>query len=159
MKILSLLVLCVFVIVATYVVIGVGTVIKNGTSISNTPGTIARLKSFFTTNIAYTSPESPYPELKPRNYPLSPEKDINHYKDKVIASAEQLGYKFNSEKSPDNSLHFTITTKTFKFVDDLHIELQEDNDLLTINARSSSRTGRADFGANIANIRNFFDAL
>ena len=143
----------------TYLVVGVGTIIKNGTSITNSPGAITRLKSFFSTNVAHTSTESSYPELQPRNYPLPAEKGVDTIKGAIIASAKSLGYEMNAEKQQNNSLHFTITTKIFKFKDDLTVELETNIDQVIINARSSSRTGKADFGANVANIRKFFNAL
>ena len=158
MKIISILFFAFIILVSTYFIVGLGTIIKNGTSITNKPGTITRLKLFFSTNTAKTDEASSFPELKPRRYSLQ-ETDINTLFEKIILVAESLGYEFTKIKSDEKILHFTITTPIFKFVDDLTINVEIENTEAIVNALSQSRSGRADFGANVANISKFFAIL
>ena len=158
MKIISTLFFAFIILVSTYFIVGLGTIIKNGTSITNKPGTITRLKLFFSTNTAKTDEASSFPELKPQRYTLQ-KTEINILFEKIILAAESLGYEFIKNKSDERTLHFTITTPLFKFVDDLTINIDIENNEAVVNALSQSRSGRADFGANIANIRNFFAIL
>lgn len=163
MKIISTLFLVLCVLVLSYLVIGISTVMKNGTSLTDKPGTLPRLKLFFSTNTASTSEQPTFPELQAKHYPLENAADIESFAEKVKTSAKSLGYEFQADSSDNKTLHFTITTVLFKFVDDLKITLELNQDQnkpsITVNAHSSSRTGRADFGANIANIKKFYKAL
>jgi len=163
MKIITTLLFALIILVSAYFIIGFGTIIKNGTSVTNKPGTMARLKLFFSTNTAETQNASTFPELQPRQYSI-PASDSHTVSEKIISVAESLGYEYIESKSTNNALHFTITTSLFKFVDDLILRItinKSDTDTaeVTINAISQSRTGRADFGANVANIVKFFTLL
>lgn len=177
MKIISTLLCIALTLICAYFIIGIATVIKNGTSITQSPGILVRLKTFFTTNSAETSDQSPYPELKPRQYKL----DSNIALIKVVKdSANLLGYHYdnlennsfeNSEEKPEGEqsvvMNFVATTPLFKFKDDIQVSITTPNSnqkelttmSTTINAHSKSRVGRADFGANIANIVQFFNEL
>ena len=163
MKFISTAFLVICILILSYLVVGIGTVMKNGTSITDNPGTLNRLKLFFSINTASTSENSQFPELKPRHYQLKDEETIQSFSKKVVQRAESLGYVYSEQSSDDQTLHFTITTQLFKFVDDLKITIEQDEKSETqsviVNAHSSSRTGRADFGANIANIKKFFASL
>lgn len=163
MKIISIVFLIFCLLAMSYLVVGLGTIVKNGTSITDKPGVLPRLKLFFTTNTAATSEQSVFPELQTRHYPLENGTNLLSFRQQVTKTAKSLGYTLEQNTSNDKALHFTITTKLFKFVDDLKITIEEDSShnqlILIVNADSSSRTGRADFGANIANITNFFDSL
>ncbi len=163
MKIVSTLVLILCFLILSYLVIGIGTVMKNGTSLTDKPGTLPRLKLFFSTNTASTSEQPAFPELKTKRYPIGNANNFDSFSEQVKTSVKSLGYEFQENSSDDKTLHFTITTALFKFVDDLKItlELEQDENQtnVVVNAASSSRTGRADFGANVANIQKFYAAL
>jgi len=147
-------------LILAYLAIGVTTIVKNGTTLFANPGSLPRLKTFLSTNSAETNQHSLFPELKPRRYALN-NKDLSQIDiiERIKSSAHSLGYKSDEENSGNMDLKFTITTKLLKFVDDLTIQVEIDQKTLIINAKSSSRKGRADFGANIANIRNLFEKL
>ena len=136
---------------------------KNGTSLMDKPGTLPRLKLFFSTNTASTSEQPTFPELKTKRYPIENNNNFDNFIEKVKTSVKSLGYEFQENSSDDKTLHFTITTALFKFVDDLKITLKleehQNQTIVIVNAESSSRTGRADFGANVANIQKFYTVL
>ena len=166
MKISGIIFCILIVLFMSYFLIGIGTIIKNGTSITKAPGTVARLKLFLSKNSAETAEESSFPELLPKHIAWNTaEQDqlIEH----IINTALSLGYelqkndkKLEQASNNEQPLHFTYTTKIFKFTDDLYVNIKTNDDKgFIIHAKSSSRTGRADFGANIANIRNLFERL
>jgi uncharacterized protein (DUF1499 family) len=141
-------------LVLLYLIIGIGTIVKNGTSLFDQPGVIERLKTFLSTNVAETSENAAYPELRTRNYPSTKQVII----EKTIVAATQLGYTLNNQT--DGELHFVATTALLKFKDDLYVSISEnENGSTTVNAKSKSRKGRADFGANINNITRLFSQI
>jgi len=166
MKILGTIIAVFLILVVGYFLVSIGTILKNGTSLTQAPGTVTRLKLFLSKNSAETAENSPFPELLPQHFTWNTA-ELGQFNQKIVETAESLGYQIqdNNETLEHTSeyeqlLHFTITTKTFKFIDDLYIGINiDDENGFVVNAKSSSRTGRADFGANIANIRNFFDRL
>ena len=143
-----------------YFAIGVATILKNGTTLFASPGILPRLTTFLSTNSAETDQNSLFPELKPRQYSFNQE-ILNHDDviERIKSSALRLGYELDEDNSTSMDLKFTITTKFLKFIDDLSIQAEINQQSLIINAKSSSRKGRADFGANIANIRRLFEIL
>ena len=150
MKIILNILLAFFTIIGLYYSIGVATVLKNGTSITQSPGTLTRLKTFFSTHVAETSFGSVYPELQPLKIKRSDSLDQATLINTIKSSAESLGYQLEGQLNSE--LHFVMTTALFKFKDDVYISVQSEQDSLIVNAKSESRVGRADFGANIANI-------
>lgn len=168
MKFITVFLIVIVVPIISYLVIGIATIIKNDTSVTTEPGISSRLTLFLTSNSAYTSEDSAFPELQTRHYSLndSPtdltKKDIEKFSELIKEVASHLGYELDNGTQSSNTLHFTVSTRLFKFVDDLKITIESDpssTGIVNVNAESSSRTGTADFGANVANIRNFFHAL
>jgi uncharacterized protein (DUF1499 family) len=157
MKVLLTIFIAAVALVFAYFFIGVVTVLKNGTSISQSPGTLIRLKTFFVTHIAETSEQSAYPELKPRQYPISDDLNYDNIIDSIKLSANSLGYSI--EKESNDQIELVMTTALFKFKDDVIVSISTQQGFIIVNARSESRVGRADFGANIANIVKLFKDL
>ena len=166
MKILGTIIVIFLILVLSYFLIGIGTILKNGTSLTQSPGTVARLKLFLSKNSAETDENSLFLELLPKYFTWNTD-ELNQFTQQLIKTAESLDYQFQetSEKLEQASeyeqlLHFTTASKTFNFIDDLYIGINIDAENgFIVNAKSSSRTGRADFGANIANIRKLFERL
>lgn len=129
-----------------YVVLGVGTIMKNGTSITDSPGTLNRLKTFLSSNTASTAPDHDYPELVTREYTLS-KKALEK---KVVEAADAIGYSLETQSEAE--IHLIATTKLVKYKDDIKVVVTKAKEGTTLNMSSQSRKGRADFGANIANI-------
>jgi len=136
-----------------YLTIGICTILKNGTSITDDPGTVTRLKTFLSTNTAKTENNSNYPELENRIYAL-PKKELREH---IKKAAKRIGYSLNNDS--ENSISFVITTGLMKYKDDLTLTFLVNESGTTVAAYSKSRKGRADFGANIANIKNLFSEL
>ncbi len=86
------------------------------------------------------------------------EADVTHYTDPIVFtqsnsldflprlknSAREMGGSVQAET--DNYLAFTFTSLIFRFVDDLEIRIDTDQDM--IHMRSASRVGRSDGGVN-----------
>jgi len=136
-----------------YLVLGVSTIIKNGTSITDNPGTLSRLKTFLSSNTASTAPNHDYPELITREYVLS-KKELE---DKVIEVAKKLDYSLETQSGDE--IHLIVTTKLVKYKDDVKVTITDSEKGSTLNMSSQSRKGRADFGANIANITRLIKAI
>jgi len=136
-----------------YLTIGIFTILKNGTSITDSPGTVTRLKTFLSTNTAKTENNSNYPELENRIYAL-PKKELREH---IKTTANRIGYSLNSDS--ENSTSFVITTGLMKYKDDLTLTFLVNEKGTIVAAYSKSRKGRADFGANIANITKLFSEL
>jgi len=136
-----------------YLAIGICTILKNGTSITDAPGTSARLKTFLSTNIAKTQNNSIYPELESKTYSL-PKAELSVH---IKKAAEQLSYSLNNNS--EDSMSFIVTTGLMKYKDDLTLTFLVNEHGTTLEAHSKSRKGRADFGANIANITKLFSEL
>ena len=165
MKILGIITTIGITLVVSYFLMGIGTILKNGVSLTQTPGTVTRLKLFLSKNSAETAENSLFPELTP-TYITWDTAELTEFTKQLIQTAESLGYQFQETNGQNDQasrheklLHFTTTTKIFKFVDDLYVGISIDDKGFIINAKSSSRTGRADFGANLGNIRKLLDRI
>ena len=160
MKIISALFFLIVFLILSYLVLGIATILKNGVSITADPGSITRLKQFLSTNIATTEKNSVYPELQPKHYSIDSDKVENvSISEKIRIAAEKAGFQFITNQVETNQIQLTRSTKLLNFIDDIEVKFEVIESELVINAKSSSRKGRADFGANLANIKQLFSAL
>ncbi len=112
------------------------------------PGLFPRLKASLGSNIAHTGRNSPYPELEQRCYSAPADELLTQ----VRAAAEQLGYVIEAQ-SQERGLHLVITTPLWRFRDDMHIRIIEENaGRSCLEIHSQSRVGRGDLGANARHI-------
>ncbi len=129
---------------------------KNQLPLNDPPGTIIRLQTYLSTHVAQTADDSPFPELKPLRFQLTPGQVSNNVKAAVL----ELGWELVAMKSEGSELHVVITTEKMKFKDDLLITIAVKEDGQSVlNMHSESRTGRADFGTNARHILNLKQAL
>ena len=163
----TIIVTLIAIVAISYLIIGIFTILKNGTSLTQTPGTIARLKVFLSNNSAETAKKAVFPELQTRQYAW-PEDGFQSFVKLLSNTATTLNYELqeltptttlNQTFDTETLLHFTVTTKYFKFIDDVYVRIKRNSEIITVNVKSQSRTGRADFGANLANIRELFNQL
>lgn len=119
-------------------------------------GAVAMLKIWPTINIVETGNTPEYPDLLPRQYPIS--------KGRVFGAAlhavsRMPRWTLVSSKPEQGEIRVEAMTRLFRFVDDVLVHCAEHNGVTVVNVRSASRVGRGDFGQNARNIRAFFDAL
>ena len=128
----------------------------NRLPLTEPPGLAYRLKTYLTTNVAVTSPDSPFPELRPVTYPVAAQQLF----DVVEAACRQLGWFVETAEREGGTLNVVITTPLWRFKDDMWIRVNpgiEGGSTLTI--RASSRVGRADLGANARHILDLLDVI
>ncbi|MDD3448060.1 MAG: DUF1499 domain-containing protein [Gammaproteobacteria bacterium] len=120
------------------------------------PGTAARLAAYLGGNSAATDPASDFPELRPPRYDIPPE--ALHAA--VVRAVERLGWETSGRDDGKLLLAAVVITPLLRFRDDVVIRAERapgGGSLLT--ARSASRVGRADFGANTRHLLDLFAAV
>lgn len=96
-----------------------------------------------------------YPDLVPRYYPES--KDAVF--ERALNVVSELGWQLISADKAAGRIEATATTFWFRFKDDVVITFANDNGQTLVNARSLSRVGVSDVGANALRLRKFFELL
>jgi len=99
--------------------------------------------------------EEAYPDLVTRRYHASVQATF----DKAVETVESLGWELVAADASDGRIEATDTTLWFRFKDDVVIRIQSDGDGSVVDARSVSRVGRGDVGANAIRLRKFFERL
>ena len=88
---------------------------------------------------------------------------INLTTDEAFTAAEQIAYDLGWEiVAADRTagrIEAVATTTWFRFKDDIVIRLTPNNSETNVDARSKSRVGQSDMGANAARLRAFFSQL
>jgi len=96
-----------------------------------------------------------YPDLVPRYYPESKETVF----DKALNAVSEMGWQLVSADKSAGRIEATATTFWFRFKDDIVVTFANDNGQTLVNARSLSRVGVGDVGANALRLRKFFEIL
>jgi uncharacterized protein (DUF1499 family) len=115
------------------------------------------LLTALTRNIAETSADAEDPRLRTRLYALS--------RETVWITAQQLagtqpGWTVMKTDPAEGELTIEARTRLLKFVDDVKIRVRPaSGQRISVDMRSSSRVGKADFGTNARRIGTFLAAL
>lgn len=117
------------------------------------PGPGARLWRYLSSNVAETSPDSPYPELRTRCLPGDP----GSLRAQVVAVATDLGWHLEAVEG--DSVAFVAVTPLLRFRDDVSVRLKPAACGTQLQVRSSSRVGKGDLGANIRHIMDLHSGL
>jgi uncharacterized protein (DUF1499 family) len=96
-----------------------------------------------------------YPDIKP--WRTKEPKQVVF--EKALKAVEQLGWELVAQAPEQGRIEATDTTFWFRFKDDVVITIQEANGETVVNARSLSRVGRGDVGANAKRLRALFKQL
>ena len=151
MKILSGLLQIVFYIAFIGGALTAAGIISNQLPMSDPPGLTARLMTYLSANVAETASDSPFPELRSRHYAAPPALVY----DIVRRAAKRLGWEVVGEDPEVHELQAVVTTKIFRFKDDVAIRVEPDGAKGSVlYVRSSSRVGKGDLGANTRHIMN-----
>lgn len=96
-----------------------------------------------------------YPDLRERVYA---ERHADVYR-RALNAAEELGWEVVSADFNSRRIEATDTTLWFRFKDDIVITFGTRSNDVVVNARSTSRVGVGDVGANATRLRRFFALL
>lgn len=93
-----------------------------------------------------------YPDLFTQRYDAT--RDIVFAK--ALAAVNQLGWELVAQVPDEGRIEATDTTLWFRFKDDIVIKIEPEGSQSIVNARSVSRVGTGDVGANAIRLREFF---
>jgi|Marorgknorr_s2lv_3_1036020.scaffolds.fasta_scaffold00014_59 uncharacterized protein (DUF1499 family) len=96
-----------------------------------------------------------YPDLVPQHYDAS----VDEIFDRALAAVDRLGWELVSATRSAGRIEATDTTLWFRFKDDIVIIIAAAGNQTLVNARSVSRVGTGDVGANAIRLRAFFGLL
>ena len=143
------------VIVVSLLVAGL---ISNDLPWRDPPGAGPRLLTYGLSTVAETTPDSAFPELRPRAYaaPAALMFDV------ARRAAEALHWELGTVDPEARKIEAVVTTRVLKFKDDITIRVEADGDARSrLLARSASRfvLGLGDLGANSRHIMNLFETV
>ena len=129
---------------------------RSGAPLSGPPGSMERIETYLTSNVAQTSVHTDYPELKERAYRIPP----NEMLDRVQTAILTLKWKVSMVDPRRNRVQAVVATPLLGFEDDLSVTIHAlPTASSRLDIRSASRVGRADLGANTGHIIAFIDML
>jgi uncharacterized protein (DUF1499 family) len=96
-----------------------------------------------------------YPDIAPAALPVPPAQAF----ERALQAARGQGWEIVAADPAAGRIEATDTTRWFGFKDDVVIRIRPDGAGSRVDARSVSRVGRGDVGANAARIRAFLGAL
>ena len=156
MRFMSGLLQVVFFLVVVWASLLAAGLISNNLPWNDPPGTGTRLLTYLTTNVAETTPGSAFPELRPRTYaaPAALMFDV------ARRAAKALNWELSPVEPGARKIEAVVTTRIIKFKDDVTIRVEADGEERSILfARSASRVGKGDLGANTRHIMNLLETV
>jgi len=147
-------------IIAFVMIVVVGLVFftlqRNGANLFQEPGFAERLSTYLTTNVAETSDDHPFPELRTPVFSVGAEKLYQ----RVLYVAATSGWNVLANDRDNQDANFVARTPVFLFEDDIYIQVKFINmNESSLYVRSSSRTGKADFAANAGHIQKLIKGI
>jgi uncharacterized protein (DUF1499 family) len=131
-------------------------IIANRLPLTDPPGLGARVSTYLTTNVAETSDDSSFDELRQRRYEAPPELLF----DVARRAVQNLKWEIVSLDASKKEIQAIVTTKVWRFKDDVTIHIrpgQPSGNVLWM--RSASRVGKGDLGANTRHVIDLVDAV
>jgi len=131
-------------------------IMSNRLPLSDPPGWATRLSTYLNTNVAETSPDSLFPELKLRRYDAPPALIF----DITRKGLERLRWETTAADNDKKELTAVVTTKMWGFKDDVTIQIQPAQPSGSwLMIRSASRVGKGDLGANTRHIMDLVEMV
>lgn len=96
-----------------------------------------------------------YPDLVTRRYSESADAVFQ----KALEAVDTLGWELVAQDASAGRIEATDTTFWFRFKDDVVIKIEQQGSDTSVDARSVSRVGTGDVGANAIRLRKLFDLL
>ena len=149
MRIIGVVLQIVFFLALIFASLLVAGIVANRLPLNDPPGFSTRIATYLSTNVAETSAESVYPELKLRRYEAPPALLFD------IARRAVLGLKWEITAMDESKgeIQAVVTTKVWKYKDDVTIQIQPAQPSGSwLWVRSASRVGKGDLGANTRHI-------
>ena len=134
-----------------------GGIVGNRLPLAASPGVGVRLSTYLNTHVAETTLDSPFPELRTRNYSVPADTLYSKVKEAV---GQMPGWEIVDSSDDRREVHAVVTTKLFRFKDDVKIAVvPEPGGRPALTVRGESRVGKGDLGANARHILDLYDAL
>ena len=133
----------------------IAALIANRALLTAPPGIGARLVLYLTHNVAEVSPDSRFPELRSPRFRMP----AGELLAAVATLASELGFRELAVDEARLHVSAVAVSSLFGFRDDLAIEVRADGETCILLARSASRLGRGDLGANQHHLRRLLEAL
>lgn len=128
----------------------------NRPPLAEPPGLGQRLKTYLTTNVVQTSPDSSFPELRPPVFPVSAQRLF----DAAAAACTRLGWAAVASDPEKGTLQVVVTTWLWGFKDDVRIVVRPAGEGASmLSVRSASRVGKGDLGANTRHLLDLLAAV
>lgn len=99
--------------------------------------------------------QAAFPDLVPQLIDASPQEVF----DRSVAALETMGLEITAAVPEEGRIEAVASTFWFRFKDDVVIRIQAEGNQTRIDARSLSRVGRGDLGANGLRLQEFFSLL
>ena len=131
-------------------------IMANRLSLTDAPGVVTRLLTYLNTNVAETTEDSPFAELRLRRY----EAPDGLLLDIARRAMQNLKWKITKVDAEKKEIQAVVTSKIWKFKDDVTVQVrpaQPSGSLLWI--RSASRIGKGDLGANTRHVMDLIEAV
>ncbi len=156
MSLLFTLIKIVLALVAVAIAFLVGAVAMNHPPLFNAPGWSERLHVYFTTNVAEIADQPTFPELQA----VDDARDAAALYTHTLRAVEKLGWEVVAHDDAQHRIDAVVTTGLWKFKDDVAIWfVAQPNGKGRLYARSKSRVGRGDLGANARHLRELVEAV
>jgi hypothetical protein len=131
-------------------------ILANRLPLTDPPGLATRLSTYLNTNIAETTEDSPFAELRLRRY----EAPDGLLFDVARRAAQNLKWEITSLDAEKKEIQAVVTTKIWKFKDDVAIQVRAGQPSGSVVwVRSSSRVGKGDLGANTRHVMDLIAAI
>lgn len=115
-----------------------------------------RFQMAMTTNIAQTSDEPEFPELRTRVYNAAPDEV---FREAASVAGSIPKWTLESQDASTGTIKAVWTSTIRKFKDDITITVRLDGDKTRVEAHSASREGKGDIGMNRHHLKTFLEAL
>jgi len=133
-----------------------GAIFRNNVPVTETPGAVKRLMFYLSRNSVETRPDHTFPELRTR----TSEMPVEEAYEAALAALEDLGWRVAERDHDAHTIHAVVTTPVLRFKDDVRISIEStQGGGSAVKVTSSSRVGRADYGANVSHVIAFYRAL
>jgi uncharacterized protein (DUF1499 family) len=120
------------------------------------PGFLPRLHAYLGSNSVRLDTASAYPELRG----VEIDGDAGTVLRRVKEACRSLGWEIAEVDEDTYTVHAVVTTSLLHFKDDIRIRLEPlDRGRVRLAARSDSRVGRGDFGANTRHLVDLVETL
>lgn len=156
MRALGAILQVVFFLLLVGVSLLVAGIITNRLPLSEPPGLLTRVSTYLNTNIAETSEDSLFPELRLRRYEAPPELLF----DVVRRAVQSLGWETTTLDAEKKEIQAVVTSKVWRFKDDVTVRVQPAQPSgSSLWVRSVSRVGKGDLGANTRHVMSLLQAV